>query len=133
MRAAALFFALILTLAAAPPAAAACPIEVRVENRGSGALELLPEAWDSGVHVLEDGADAAGGPGGFEAWDAATTLEPGASAVQVAEDDAGCGAERRFQMAYRCLSVDVKGVTFARYPPADGAAGSVTIPLTRCE
>lgn len=125
---------LIPPLLAALPASAGCSIEVAVENQGTGALEIRPEAFDSGVHLLDGGAAATGGPGGFADWSAATVLEPGGRAVQVLEaPDPSCGEPRRFQMAYRCLAEDVKGIAFAAYPPEDGASGSVTVTLTRCE
>ncbi len=125
---------LILPLLAAAPASAACSIDVAVENRGTGALEIRPEAFDSGVHLLE-GAGATGGPGGFGSWDAPTVLEPGETVVHPHAAPAGstCGEERRFQMAYRCLDRDVRGITFATHPRDDGEPGRVTIPLTRCE
>lgn len=121
---------LIPLLLAAAPAPAACSIEMTVANRGTGALEIRPEAFDSGVHLLDGDAAATG----FAEWDAATVLEPGANAMQVLEaPGSSCEAPRRFQMAYRCLDEDVKGIAFATYPPETGEAGSVTIPLTRCE
>ncbi|HUF55280.1 MAG TPA: hypothetical protein VMM55_01840 [Thermohalobaculum sp.] len=42
-------------------------LEVTVENQGTGALEIRPEALDSGVHLLAGDAAAMGGPGGFAA------------------------------------------------------------------
>lgn len=129
--------ALILPLLAAAPASAACSIEVRVENRGSGALEILPWAFDSRVHLLRGmtAEEAIGGRSTFGDWQAETVLEPGEAVVHVfkAEPGATCAERRRFQMAYRCLGKDIKGIAFAPYPPEDGTRGRVTIPLTRCE
>lgn len=116
------------------PASAECSIELTVENRGTGALEIRPEAFDSGIRLLDGDAAATGGPGGFPGWDAATVLGPEATATQTLKaPESSCEASRRFQMAYRCLDEDVKGIAFASYPSENGAAGSVTIPLTRCQ
>ena len=131
--------ALILPLLAAAPASAACSIEVRVENRGSGALEVLPRAWDSGVHLLRrptgEEEEVAGGRSGFLHWDSATVLEPGETTVHVFAVPPGeaCDARRRLQIAYRCLGRDIKGIAFAPYPPEGGPPGGVTIRLTRCD